>query len=514
MIEESNSKAKEKIKDVESLKKKGKLEDKASVFMSLESYQYAEVMKEVEIVKHELSELKLEMESIMAEKARAVKEFEYSSSKIISNGRYIEELRKEIEAANEEHVLVELARIEASKETADIEAQKEKEVAEFSYTMDEMKKKMNNMVKEIDRTVELEQRLNVALSDVSLLQDKLKQVKDQKPSSESISKELLEAKNELASIREEGFRYMSSMDVIRNEQKLVAEETEKLKKTEEKTDLRVKSLNSKLLRAKSKLEAVTAAEEKAKSIVTNLSLTIEQLRTEAEASKKEKALVTEDITKIKEEICQTEFETDSTERNLQAAVEELEAVKLAETSALEKLRSLIETTIQSRASASNQSSTITVSKFEYEYLTGRAVGAEEIADKKVVAAEAWIEALKASEREILMKTEMVQRDLRETRVEEEHETYRTERSLSTKKMIENELRNLQNGEGQNKQSPYVRRSMKSNGNLTPLGKSRSRSSSSPVTRVGGLTPFIIKKKRKVMPNLAKIFTGKKVDKNA
>ncbi|KAE8718716.1 HEAT repeat-containing protein [Hibiscus syriacus] len=359
MIEESNLKAKEKIEDVESLKKKGKLEDKASVFTSLKSYRYAEVMKELEVVKHELSELKLEMVSIVAEKARAVEEFEDSSSKMISNGRYIEELRKEIEAANEEHVLVELARIEALKEAADIEAQKEKEA------------------------------------------DELKQVKDQKHSSESINKELLEAKNELASIREEGFRYMSSMDVIRNELKPVTEETENLKKTEEKTDLRVKSLNSKLLRAKSKLEAVTAAEGKAKSIVIDLSLTLEQLRTEAEASKKEKALITEDITKIEEEIRKIEFEVDSTEGKLQAAVEELEAVKLAETSALEKLRSLIETTMQSRASASNQSSKITISKFEYDYLTGRAVGAEEIADMKVAAAEAWTEALKASEREIL-----------------------------------------------------------------------------------------------------------------
>ncbi|KAK9034960.1 hypothetical protein V6N11_077012 [Hibiscus sabdariffa] len=513
VIEETNLKAKERIKDVESLKKRGKLEEKTSVFRSNQSYLYAEVMKELEMVKHELCELKLEMASVMAEKARAVKEYEDSSSKMMSNSRYIKELRKEIEAANEEHVLVELAHIEASKEAADIEAQKEKEVGEFSCRMEETKKKMEDLIEEIDRIKELEQRLNVTLSDITLLQDKLKQFKDQTPSSESINKELQAAKNELASIREEGFRYMSSMDVIRNELKRVTEETEKLKQTDEKTDLRVKSLNSKLLRAKSKLEAATAAEEQAKSIVTNLSLTLEQLRTETESSKKEKALITEDIAKIEEEIQKTVSEIDSTEEKLQGAVEELEAVKSAEASALEQLRSLIETTMQSRASASNQSSTITISKFEYEYLTGRAVGAEDIADKKVAAAQAWIEALKASEREILMKTETARRDLRETRVEEEHEAYRTERSLSAKKMIEKELRNWQNVEGQNKQSPLNRISKKSNGNLTPLGRSRFRGLSSPATRAGGSTPFIIKKKRKVIPNLAKIFTGKKVGKD-
>ncbi|KAE8734117.1 hypothetical protein F3Y22_tig00000778pilonHSYRG00161 [Hibiscus syriacus] len=80
---------------------------------------------------NQLSKRKLEMASIMAEKAREVNEFEDSSSKMISNDRYIEELRKEIEAANEEHVLVELAKIEALKEAADIKAQKDKKLVNF-----------------------------------------------------------------------------------------------------------------------------------------------------------------------------------------------------------------------------------------------------------------------------------------------------------------------------------------------------------------------------------------------
>ncbi|KAE8695196.1 hypothetical protein F3Y22_tig00110730pilonHSYRG00034 [Hibiscus syriacus] len=291
MIEESNFKAKERIKDVESLKNKGKLEEKASVFRRTET--------------------------------RAEKEYEDSSSKTVSNGMYIEELRKEIEAANEEHVLVELARIEASKETADIEARK--------------RKKLVN-------------------SHILVLQDNLKQVKDRTPSSESINKELQAAKNELASIQDEGFRYMSSMDVIRNELKLVREQTKKLKKTEEETDSRVKSLNSKLLRAKSKLEAVTTAEEKAKSIVTNLS--VEQLRTETESSKKEKALIIEDTAKTEEEIRKIESEIDRPRKSCRQLWRNLK-----------------------RVTASNQSPMITISKFEYDYLTGRAVGAEEIADK-------------------------------------------------------------------------------------------------------------------------------------
>ena len=117
-----------------------------------------------------------------------------------------------------------------------------------------------------------------------------------------------------------------------------------------------------------------------------------------------------------------------------------------------------------------------------------------------------------------MRTEIAHRDLREMRVEEEHEVYRTERSLSAKKMIERELRNWRqtrekNVEAQNRQSPFRRGSMKSNGNLTPSGRTKFRKSASPAIRAGGSTPFIIKKKRKVMPNLAKFFSGKKIDKD-
>ncbi|XWS30755.1 hypothetical protein CRYUN_Cryun23aG0016200 [Craigia yunnanensis] len=454
MIEESNFKATGRMSDIESLRKKGNLVQKALAARSIESYLYAEVMRELELVKQELSKLKLDMAFVMGEKARAQKDFEDSSLKKWSNASSLEV------AATEEHVLVELARIEALKEVGEIEAQREKEAGEFSFYMEGTKKKMKDIIEEIDHSKELEQKLAVTLSDINFLEDELKQVTkpdkmvqrsdglkqsdhsfqnveevEPSPSLDSITKELESAKKELAAIREEGFHYTSSMDIIRNEQKHVTEETARLKKTEEKADLKVQSLHSKLLRAKSKLGAVTAAEEKAKSILTDLSLTLEQLRTEAEASKKEKMLIIEDTATIKAEIQKTESEIDLTEERLQVASQELEAVKSSEALALEKLRSLIETTMQSRASASNQSSTITVSKFEYEYLTGRAVGAEEIADKKVAAAQAWIEALKAGEREMLMKTEIAHRDLREMKVEEEHEVHRTGRSLSAKKMI-------------------------------------------------------------------------------
>lgn len=542
-IEETNHQANSSTRYVERLEKSSGIEENVLAERSRESHRYAEVMRELESVKQELSKLKLDMASVLEEKSLAEKEIEASSLKMRSNSNSVEGLRKEIEEVNEEQVLVELARIEALKEYGEIEAEREKEVNEFSASMEVAKEKLKDLTEEIDHCKELENKLAVTLYDVNFLHNELKSVKDKDKlvqgndslkgthsiyqsgeelegspllPSKSVKEELEAAKKELAAIKEEGFRFMASMDVIRNELRHVREETARLKKGEEKTELTVQNLNSKLLRAKAKLEAVCAAEEKANGIAGNLAFTLEQLKTEAEAAKKEKELVTEETAKIKEEIQKTEAEIYSAEEKIETSMQELNAVKSSEALAFDNLKSLIEKTMQARASASQNSSSITISNFEYEYLRGRAVGAEELADKKVAAAQAWIEALKASEKEILMKMEMAHREIRDTRVEEEKEVFKSERTHSTKRIVERELRNWRQNsertaEPESLQPGLARKSRRGSDNLTPSRRPKSQKSASPATGMTRTTSFTIKKKTKVIPNFTKLFSGKKID---
>ena len=537
-IEQSNLKVKAQMRDMDMLKKLIKHEDKALVVGSAESHQYAEVIRELEGVKQELSKLEIEMVSVLEEKTRIEKEIASSNSKLSSNMNHVEAIRKKIDEANEEQMPVELTRIEALKEFGEIQAQREKEASEFSSAMVESKKKMKNAKEEDSSSKDLESKLAVTLYDANLLQNELKLAKnmdikgrndgmkhlgdsfrkgkqlEDSPALKSITEELHAAKKELASIREEGFQFMTSLDIIRNELRHVTEETARLEKGKEKADITAQNLNSKLLRAKSKLETACAVEEKAKSILFSLSVTIEQLKTETELARKEKKLISEETANIKSEIHKTESQMDLTEGKLQAAIRELQAVKTSESLALENLRNGIENTMRSRASASQHSSSITILKFEYEYLTGHTAKAEEIADKKVAAAHAWIEALKASEKEILMKIELAHRDIRETRVEEEQEIYRTESSLTAKRMVEGELRkwrqtSKKNTEAENQQQPLPRKSMEANGNQTPSRRSKLRNSGSPAVRMTPRsTSITIKKKGTVEPNLAKFFIGK------
>ncbi|XP_014621448.1 protein PLASTID MOVEMENT IMPAIRED 2-like isoform X2 [Glycine soja] len=525
MIEESSYKAKTQMIDVESLEKRGKSQHGAIVVAKRnENYEYAQVMRELEYLKKELFKLKLDVASVMDQKSRAEKEIEASNSKMLSCLTTAEELRREIEEANEEQVLAELARIEASKELADIEAQREKEANQFSFNLEIARRKLKEAIEEIDESKELEMKLAVTISDVDFLQNELKSVKDMnkrvqgdgsvkqlegifRKGEESeysivlqtITEELEAARKELALVREEGFQFMASMDVIRNELKHVTAETDRLKKKEGKVDSTVQNLNSKILRAKSKLEAVSAAEEKVRSIVMSLSHTLEKLKTETADAKKENEDVSQEVAASKEEIQKVEFEIDMTEERLQGIMQELEVAKASEALALEKLKTLTETTMRERALTTQHSSMITISKFEYEYLTNHAASAQEIADKKVAAAEAWIEALKASEKEILMETKIAQRELKETKLEQEQEVYTKEKMLSRRVVssseeFDNWPRKREKSSSKNFQRAMSRKSIKLNGTITPARGAKFQKTASPAAR--HISPFTIKKRKK------------------
>ncbi|KAG5126815.1 hypothetical protein JHK82_027650 [Glycine max] len=245
-----------------------------------------------------------------------------------------------------------ITRIEASKELTDIETQRKQEANEFSFKLESTRRKLKEAIEEIDESKELEMKLAMTISYVDFLQDELKSVKEMdkrvqgdgsakqlegrfKKGEESedsivlqtITEELEAARIELALVREEGLQFMASLDVIRTELKHVTAETDRLKKKEGKVDSIVQNLNFKILRAKSKLEVVSAAEKKARSIVMSLSHTLEKLKTETEEAKKENEDVRQEVAATKEEIQKVEFDIDMTEERLQGVMQELEVAK-------------------------------------------------------------------------------------------------------------------------------------------------------------------------------------------
>lgn len=538
-IQESNARARAQMEELEKLKMgRGEEEEWNDV-----NFECEKVMRELEMIKRDLSKLQMDMASVMEERRRAEKEMNDSMSKRESYLSSAEALDKEIEEISEEHVLVELARIEAIKEYEEIEAHRREQAEIHSSEIEVYQKKRHDMIDEIEDAKELETRLTLTMSDIRLLKGELKQVKEMdkglentqiiryqeesnykegdRPDSatflESELKELEATRKKLAQVQDESFQFMASMDVVRDQLRHVRDQAARSKKAEHKSEMTIQNLNAKFMRAKTKLEAKSAAEDKANSIISNLELTLEQLESEAETHKKELSLISEETAIIKAEVQEAETEIDLAEGRLQAALQDLKAVKSSEAMALENLKSLIEKTVRNRASASRPSTTITISKPEYEYLKGNAAGAKEIADKKVAAAQAWIEALKASEKEIQIKAELLRREAREQQVEEERGVHQTEGPTNPKKIVENDFekwRQIIEPENLRPETALHNKAMNRSITRTPTRRGNARRSASPVVHgTPRSTSFTVRRRRKVMPNLSKFFSGKIVERD-
>lgn len=530
-IEELNSRLSVRYQDLEKLKTAKREGNWGMALRNPQNNQHSKVITELGYAKEELIKLKQDMASIIEEKRRAEQEIETSNLKMQSFSCKVDALRKEVEELNEELVLVELARIEAIKEFRAIEAQRREDGEKHSAAMEENRKKIDGMVQEIQISEELQEKLASTTSDVQVLQSELMQVKEmdrwtQKNESlrfgsdflqkdlsllQSLKEDLETAKNELASIKRNSFQFMASMDVVRNELSRISEESDRLKKKGNKADSTIQNLNAKLMRAKAKLEAASDNEGKATSIASSLLLSLEQLTNEAEEAQKERVTAIEEAAEVKEEIQKTQSETVLAEERWQAAIQELETIKLSEAKALNNLKRLSDVTMKSRASPST--STITISRFEYEYLKERAGQAVEIADKKVEAAQAWIKALQASEKEISMKTDVITKEIQELKMEEEQKGLKMEHSPSVRMLVDMQLQKWEEINEKQSQDGLRKKSTSISGKMTPARQAKFRKSASPAPRTPRAASFAVRRRRKVIPNIAKLFNSKSNDEN-
>ncbi|KAF3577668.1 hypothetical protein DY000_02033438, partial [Brassica cretica] len=472
-----------------------------------ENGDYAEVMRDLETAKEEVSRLKLDVDSVLGEKVALEKEVVKTGFNMKEKLRLLESLKKEIEVANEEHFLVELGKIDASMECKEIERLREgEEVLDFLV---EKNKKIKKMLEEADRSKGIELELFETTSDVEMLQTQLNLFKKMERrvhttgksmsrSSRSFERgkctltvlkevtEETEAKKEaLASLNTELFKLMMVMDELRKQINQAKEETGQFNKILRKNDVKIQKLNAKMIMAKSKLEIALSAKERVTSLADSLAGSLEKLKKNKEAAKQEECLLIAQKTVTEMETQKTKLEIDEKERKLNSNLDELEKAKQAEDLVLEKLESLIEDKME---------------RFEYEYLSRHASLAEETAEKKVAAAEAWVEALRASTKAVLMKTGTLMRESGMMRVEEERQVFRTARSFSTKRLAEDEthmFKGIPEAEAESYLSPkLVRKS-------TPVQRGKSRRCSS----AGTPTFFVIKKKK--VPKLVKIFSLKR-----
>jgi hypothetical protein len=236
---------------------------------------------------------------------------------------------------------------------------------------------------------------------------------------------------------------------------------------------------------------------------------LQQLRDEKEAARKEEELTELEQLCVRAETENVNAEIAVTEARIQQSVKELEAAKVAEAKAMKKLKAAVEGTMQARASQGSR--TITISRFEYEYLSGRAALVRVVADKKVSAAQAWVQALKAGEKELAARAEAAERVTAELRAREAEAAAEAERAAGEQKALEQELYDLNAAaERDGLLCAYPRRrSTRVSATMRGARARRSSVSSSAGIRNPRTPSFTIKRKKKVMPNLFKLIKQRK-----
>eukprot|EP01018_Ginkgo_biloba_P013442 Gb_09422 [translate_table: standard] len=434
--------------------------------------QHSSVAAELEAAKQELRKVKQEHDSSMETKALAVKQAEEAIAAEEKNSNRVEELLKEIAAANESLVLVKLACMEADKERTVILAEKEAEAHKAAEAAEQMNKQLEALRQELNAPKDLETKLAITSAAVENLQKELNLAKESKSkavkagfdvnenlnkvnskieeinkaesgagsSLESTTAELEEAKENLKVATEEASSLKTSLNALRAELEQVRKELAELKKREKEAEATAAALNAELHKSRSKMAAAAAAEAKAKGATSGLSLALQQLASEAEEAKKGAEAMKEEAQKAKFEAEQAKVAVDNAESRLQAALKEAEAAKAAEGIALEQIKALSEKTNAARASTSESGAAITISQDEHDSLNRKVKEADELAEMKVGAAMAQIDAVKTGEQEISRKLEVANQEIEELKSAEEQALQKADMAEAAKRAVEGELR--------------------------------------------------------------------------
>ncbi|PNT70773.1 hypothetical protein BRADI_2g17580v3 [Brachypodium distachyon] len=379
---------------------------------------YAEVMQELDRVKRELAELQREVkaarEAKLAHAERDLASASTSSTEtMMSSGSFV------IAAAKEAHV-------DVAKETEELEEPSRWTVLQ---TMG-LRRDMTMTRSRTSVSSELEAWLSAASSDEELRHhdgdDKLEvdvvptrrhEVRDDSSPwtlQAAAEAELDMARTELESFKGEESLVLRSTERANRETARVAEEIGRIEEQEKKAGAQVQQLNARLVEARSRLAVVRAADKMADEMLSDLKAELQKLDEETEAAAKEKALTEEENRCAIDNAESVESEIAAAEQRIKVAVRELEAVRVSEAMETGKLKAVVESVMLSRLSgASLSSGNVTIPRFEYEYLTSRVEVVRVVADKKVAAAEAWVEARQAGEKEMIMRAEAIERELGE-----------------------------------------------------------------------------------------------------
>ncbi|XP_022936419.1 WEB family protein At5g55860-like [Cucurbita moschata] len=405
--------------------------------------QYMIAIGELDAAKHELRKNRQHSDASLEAKIAALKQVTAAEESFKTHKVKENELSKEILAAQESIEKLKLASLQAQQEQKKIFAEKDIQRRSYKAALEESAKKLFSLQKEIDPDISrnLESQLSETMNEIGELQ---KQMEDKKASDldsvKNVTSELDDAKGSLQKVAEEERSLHSLVEALKLELENVRKEHSELKEREAEAESLAGNLHVQLRKSKSELEAYLAEESKARGACEYMLSTLNQLSSETENARRGEEEMKKKAEELRKEAEATKIAMEAAEKQLRLAVEEAEEAKAAEARALNQIKELSERTDAARASTSDFGANITISKEEFESLSRKVEESDTLAEMKVAAALAQVEAVKASENEIIKKLGASQKEIEDMKTATVEALKRAEMAEAAKKAVEGELR--------------------------------------------------------------------------
>ncbi|MFQ6650398.1 hypothetical protein Gotur_022368 [Gossypium turneri] len=404
--------------------------------------QYTTVITELYAAKQELSKARKERDASLEAKIAAFNRAGEAEHAVNVNIEKVGALSREISAVQESIGNVKLASLEIQKEQAKTHAEKDTQRQLYKAKLEESTKRLLALKNESD--IKLARNLEAKLCEtVYQIADLQKQIKNAKASDlesvQAVTSELDGAKGSQQKVINKENLLRNLVESLKVELENVKKEHSELKDKEAETESIAGNLHVKLRRSKYDLEVFLAEESKTRGAYEEMISTLQQLSVETEGAQREAEEMKKETEKLKLEAEASRVRLKEADKKLRNVSEENEAAKEAETRALDQIKMLSEKINAARASTPECGADITISREEFESLSHKAEESKNIAEMKVKAAMARVEAVKASENEALERIEAIQKEIEDMKAATMDALKRAQVAEAAKMAVEGEL---------------------------------------------------------------------------
>ncbi|GFQ08580.1 WEB family protein at5g55860, partial [Phtheirospermum japonicum] len=404
---------------------------------------YIALVTELDTSKKELRKIRQEHNASIEAKAKAEKlEAEAEKAAKLSTAR-AGELSEEISSVRDSIQQAKLASVQAKGDETNICADKDEQKQSYKARLEESAKGLHALKKDIDPELvkNLETRLAETFSEIEAVRGEMESTQAADLDSvKTVTMDLNGAKESINRVVEEESSLRSLVESLKLELDKIKNEHFELKGKEAETESIADNLHAKLVKAKSELEEALAKEAQIRSASDEMTASIDKLALETENAKHEAQEMKQKAEVLKREAEATRIELEEAQNKLKAATSEAEEAKADEAKALDRIKILSEKTNAMRTSKSEPGARIAISRDEFESLSRKVEESEKLADLKVIAAMAQIEAVKAGENEAMKRLEAIEKEIEDTKGATHETLKKAEMAEVAKKAVEGELR--------------------------------------------------------------------------